>query len=177
MEVERTELDGVLLIRLEPFEDFRGHFVALYSKNGYKLSGMAGLYEDFVEDDISVSRKGVLRGIHCDSEAWKLLTCLYGTVYLVIVGCDTESETFGKWQPFTLAGNSFLQVLVPPKHGIGHLVLSDEAILHYKQNQFFQPDRQSTFAFDDERFNIYWPIQNPILSKRDEGVRRCHQEA
>ena len=158
MKVTETELKGVLLITLNPFEDFRGHFVELYREDTYART----LGIKFVEDDISVSRKGVLRGIHVDSEAWKLLTCLHGTIYLVIVNKD-----FDKWQSFTLSDSS-TQILVPPKYGIAHLVLSHEAILHYKQSLAYDLSRQSTYRFDDPRLGIFWPIRNPILSRRDD---------
>jgi len=166
----------VLLIHLDPFEDHRGHFVELYNRQAFFDDVWQRQPYDmhipigFAEDDISVSKKNVLRGIHSDSKAWKLLTCLHGTLHLVIVNCDTESESFGKWESFTLPGNSFIQVLVPPKHGVAQMVLSEIAILHYKQRQseYYSLERQSTYRFDDPRFGIPWPVRNPILSRRDE---------
>lgn len=176
VEVLKTNLEGVLLIKLRPFEDFRGRFVELWNKVEFNHL-VWDVPRAFVEDDISMSMRNVLRGIHCDTKAWKLVSCLHGNIYLVVVNCDIESESFGKWQSFMLTGNSGVQIFIPPKYGIGHLVLSDEAVFWYKQSEYYSRERQETYAFDDERFNIYWPIQNPILSKRDEGVRRCHQEA
>ncbi|MFH1487192.1 MAG: dTDP-4-dehydrorhamnose 3,5-epimerase family protein [Chloroflexota bacterium] len=173
MEILKTELEGVLLIHLSPFEDFRGHFVELYNRQAfiddvwqrqpYDMHNPIPM--EFVEDDISVSRKNVLRGIHADSKAWKLITCLHGVLYVVVVNCDKSSE-FGKHQAFTLTGD--VQILVPPKHGIGHLVLSDMAVLHYKQSEYYLPERQTAYRFDNPRFGIRWPIRNPILSRRDE---------
>lgn len=160
--VSKTDLEGVLLVKLNVFEDFRGHFTELYNERVYEEH----LDMKFVEDDISVSRQNVLRGIHADSGAWKLLTCLYGCIYVVIVAVDTECENFGKWQAFTLLGENGVQILVPPKHGIGHLVLSEKAILHYKQSLYYDPKRQSTYRYDE--FGISWPVNNPILSRRDE---------
>ena len=165
MEVSTTNLPKVLLIKLDPFEDFRGNFVGLYNEKLYREKGVD---IKFVEDDISVSTRNVLRGIHCDSQAWKLVTCLHGKIYLVIVNCNQDSENFGKWQSFVLSETNGLQVLAPPKHGVAHLVLSDKALFHYKQSEYYDPSRQSTYRFDDPRFNIWWPIKNPILSQRDE---------
>ena len=164
MQVSKTELEGVLLINLEVFEDFRGEYIetyneAIYNENGIKV--------DFVQDDISVSSQNVLRGIHGDSETWKLISCLHGKFYLVVVNCDTESESFGKWQAFTLSDKNRQQVLVPPKHGNAHLVLSDSAIFHYKQSTYYDRSKQFTYKWNDAKLNIWWPIKNPIVSQRD----------
>lgn len=164
MQVSKTELEGVLLINLEVFEDFRGEYIetyneAIYNENGIKV--------DFVQDDISVSSQNVLRGIHGDSETWKLISCLHGKFYLVVVNCDTESESFGKWQAFTLSDKNREQVLVPPKHGNAHLVLSDSAIFHYKQSTYYDRSKQFTYKWNDAKLNIWWPIKNPIVSQRD----------
>ena len=163
MEIIKTDLERVLLIKQEIFKDIRGSFMELYRyEKFYKVMGLK-----FVEDDISVSKQGVLRGIHSDNMAWKLLTCLYGAIHLVIVDCKDNSEDFGKWESFHLSGDSGIQILVPPKYGIVHLVLSNIAILFYKQTEFYNPSRQTTYRYDDARFGIEWPIKNPILSERD----------
>lgn len=163
--VSKTKLDGVLLIEPDVFEDFRGHYVetyneALYSENGVNIH--------FVQDDISVSTKHVLRGIHGDKNTWKLISCLYGKFYLAVVNCDESSKDFGKWQAFTLSDRNRLEVLVPPKYGNAHLILSDNAIFHYKQSTYYDPKGQFTYRWDEPRFNVWWPIKNPILSERDE---------
>ena len=93
----------------------------------------------FLQDDISVSSQHVLRGIHGDAETWKLISCMYGKFYLVVVNCDNDSPDFGKWQSFVLSDRNRHQVLIPPKHGNGHLVLSEKAIFHYKQNTYYNP--------------------------------------
>ena len=133
----------------------------LYRKNGIEVK--------FVQDDISVSTKNVLRGIHGDYQTYKLLSCLHGKLYFVVVNCDTDSADFGKWQSFTLSDVNRLQVLVPPKYGNGHLVLSDVTIFHYKQSTYYNPKIQFTYKWDDPKFNIRWPTKKPILSQRDEA--------
>jgi dTDP-4-dehydrorhamnose 3,5-epimerase len=115
-----------------------------------------------------VSTRGVLRGIHGDTETWKLISCLYGKFYLVVVNHEEASPGFGRWQAFLLSDRSRRQVLVPPKHGNGHLVLSDKAIFHYKQSTYYNPRTQFTLLWNDPRLNIWWPLKNPILSRRDE---------
>ena len=165
MEILKTKTDGVLLIKPDIFEDHRGEYVETYNE---KLYVQHGVNIKFVQDDISVSSMHVLRGIHGDMETWKLISCLYGKFYLVVVNCDTESEGFGQWQPFVLSDRNRLQVLVPPKYGNAHLILSERAIFHYKQSSYYDPSKQFTYKWDDHRFKIWWPVKSPILSMRDE---------
>lgn len=166
IEVLNTELEGVVLIRPEVFEDHRGEYVELYNEEIYHK---CKIEVSFVQDDISVSFKNVLRGIHGDSRTWKLITCLSGRFYLVIVNCDEDSDRFGKWQAFTLTERNRYQVLVPPKHGVAHLALSDKIIFCYKQSEYYSPANQFTYKWNDAKFNIWWPVKNPILSRRDEA--------
>lgn len=163
--IEKTKLSGVLLIKPVPFEDFRGYYLELYNK---ELYAQHGIMVDFVQDDVSMSRKNVLRGIHGDQKTWKLVSCLFGSFYLVVVNCDEASTDFGKWESFTLSAQNRLQVLIPPKHGNGHVVTTDSAIFHYKQSEYYVSGQKFIYRYDDPRFGIVWPIKDPILSKRDE---------
>jgi dTDP-4-dehydrorhamnose 3,5-epimerase len=165
MKVEQTKLPGVLDITLAPFEDHRGQYVEIYNE---ELYGRNGIEIAFVQDDISTSSRHVLRGIHGDQETWKLISCLHGKFYLVVVDCDRSSDGFGRWQSFVLSDTNRRQVLVPPKFGNGHLVLSKTAIFHYKQNTYYNPKGQFTYLWNDPQLNIWWPITNPILSRRDQ---------
>jgi dTDP-4-dehydrorhamnose 3,5-epimerase len=168
IEVSRTKLDGVLLIKPPTiFEDFRGTYVEIYNEKLYKEAGIA---VDFVQDDISISAKDVLRGIHGDDETWKLISCLYGRFYLVVVNWDKSSKQFRQWDSFFLSDSNRQQVLVPPKFGNGHLVLSEQAIFHYKQSTYYNRAGQFTLSWNDPKINILWPVKNPIVSKRDEGI-------
>lgn len=168
IEVSKTNLNGVLLIKPSVFEDHRGQYIETYNEELYHKNGIP---VKFVQDDISVSMRNVLKGIHGDAETWKLVSCLHGKFYLVVVNCDESSKSFGQWQSFVLSDINRLQVLVPPKHGNGHLILTDMAIFHYKQSTYYNPSGQFTYRWDDPRFNIWWPIKNPILSRRDEAGR------
>ena len=167
MEVKPTELDGVLEITPPTnFEDFRGSYVELYNERIYRESGIT---QHFIQDDISTSRKNVLRGIHGDQATTKLVTCLYGSFYLVVVDNDPSSAQFRKWQAFTLSAQNRVQILIPPKFGNGHLVLTESAIFHYKQTTEYDRSGQFTILWNDPEFNFWWPTQNPILSRRDSG--------
>lgn len=166
VKVSKTTLEGVLLIEPQAFEDHRGYYIETYNEKLYKENGIS---VSFVQDDFSVSKKNVLRGIHGDSETWKLVSCPKGKFYLIVVNCDESSPNFGKWESFVLSEHNHQQVLIPPKYGNGHLVLSDEAIFQYKQSAYYNPSAQFSFRYDDPRFNIWWPVKNPILSRRDEA--------
>lgn len=168
IKVSKTNLEGVLVIKPDVFEDFRGHYIETYNEELYRE---AGIDIKFIQDDISVSTKNVLRGIHGDNITWKLVSCLYGKFYLVEVNCDTNSKDFGKWQSFILSEKNRLQVLVPPKYGTAHLILSESAIFHYKQSTYYNPKIQFTYKWNDPKFKIWWPLENPILSQKDQLIR------
>ena len=165
MEILKTKMDQVILIKPDVFEDHRGEYIETYNE---KLYVQHGINIKFVQDDISVSSMNVIRGIHGDAETWKLISCLYGKFYLVVVNCDKRSNEFGKWQSFVLSDRNMLQVLVPPMHGNAHLILTNKAIFHYKQSTYYDPSRQFTYKWDDPVLNIWWPVKNPVLSMRDE---------
>lgn len=165
IKVSKTKLTGVLLIKPEIYRDFRGQNLEIYN---IKLYRGAGIKIDFLQDNVSVSRKNVLRGIHGDAKTYKLVTCLYGKIYLAVVNCDQNSKEFGKWTSFTLSDKNKLQVLIPPKFGNAHLVLSTRAVFYYKWSEYYKPYGQFTYKWDDPRFKIKWPIKKPILSKRDQ---------
>ena len=167
MEVTKAKLDKVLLIKPPTiFEDFRGTYVELYND---KLYRDAGIDMKFIQDDISTSSRHVLRGIHGDSTTWKLISCLYGKFYLVVVNWDKTSPQFRQWESFILSDQNRLQILIPPKFGNGHLVLSEQAIFHYKQSTYYDFTGQFTLLWDDPDLNIWWPVKHPLVSKRDAG--------
>ncbi len=168
MEVFTTKLNSVLMLKPPTiFEDFRGHYVETYNRSVYFN---AGIPIEFIQDDISVSYKHVLRGIHGDSKTWKLISCLRGSFYFVVVNNDPDSSQYRQWASFTLSDVNRLQILVPPKFGNGHLVMSDEAIFHYKQSTEYDRASQFTLRWDDPELGIWWPVKDPIVSQRDQGL-------
>ena len=166
IEVSKTKLDGVLLIEPSVFEDHRGEFVETYNEELYREKGID---IKFVQDDISVSKKNVLRGIHGDAETWKLVSCLYGKLYFIVVNCDVDSDNFSKWQHFELSDVTRFQVLVPPKYGNAYLVLGDMGVFHYKQSSYYNRAGQFSYKWNDPKLDIWWPVKNPILSERDKA--------
>ena len=112
MKVEKTNLEGVLKITLDAFEDHRGYYIETYNEELYKNKG---INVEFFQDDISVSKNNVLRGIHGDQETWKLISCFEGKFYLVVVNNDEKSSQYKQWESFTLSEQNRIQILVPRK--------------------------------------------------------------
>lgn len=164
LNIEKTTLKGVYLVRPDVHEDARGSFYETYNEKEYRG---AGLKADFVQDDISVSGKGVLKGMHGDAGTYKLVQCVYGTVFAVVLNCDEKSSDFGKWESFLLSYESRNQLYIPPMYGNGYYVMSDTAVYSYKQSSYYGDYRQFTYKWNDERFGIQWPDGARILSERD----------
>jgi dTDP-4-dehydrorhamnose 3,5-epimerase len=167
--VEKTKLDGVFVITPPTrFEDFRGSYIEIYNQQIYEN---IGINQRFIQDDISISRKNVLRGIHGDNQTWKLVSCLFGSIYLIVVDNNVKSKTYRQWVSFTLSDKNNIQILIPPTFGNGHLVVSDSAIFHYKQTTEYDRAAQFTIKWDDPNFNFWWPTSTPILSMRDSNLK------
>jgi dTDP-4-dehydrorhamnose 3,5-epimerase len=163
MKVSKTKIHGVIQITPEKFEDFRGSYLELYdSKKFREISDI-----QFVQDDISISKKHVLRGLHGDFRTTKLVTVLKGSGYALIADNREDSPTYQEWDAFTLSDSNMKMLLLPP--GIGNSILSmdDEIIYYYKQNTHFEEGRQFTIKWNDPEWNFWWPISDPILSRRD----------
>jgi dTDP-4-dehydrorhamnose 3,5-epimerase len=164
--VQDTELNGVKRIVTDRFEDYRGELGGVYDE---KLYYNAELTAKFTYDMVSMSYKNVLRGLHGDTETTKLVQCLYGTVYNVVINCDETSAEFGKWQGFILSDKNHHQLYIPPKHGNGVYVLSESCIYTYKMTKAHS-NNQFTYAWNDPRFGIRWPTNSPILAARDDCI-------
>ena len=179
IDVTDTAIQGVKIIRpLHVFEDHRGIYRETWNELDYdtvlghpglRICGGKGVF--FVADDISISRRNVLRGIHGDYENYKLVSCLYGVFFLAVVDWRPDSPTYRQNIGITLSDRNYLSVLIPPGCGNGHLVLSETAIFHYKQSEYYSREGQFTIAWDDPALGIPWPISTyPILSERDSDV-------
>ena len=121
---------------------------------------------NFVQDDFSLSRRNVLRGLHGDFETWKLISCPFGEIYFVAVDMRNESSTYLKWETFVLSPKHPKFILIPPGFANGHLILSETAVFHYKQSTYYGT-KQFTVKHDDSRLKIFWPNVNVIKSERD----------
>lgn len=169
MEVIKTTLRDVWLIKPDANTDFRGDYVMTYHKELYQKHPDLPPIE-FVEHDISTStQRGILRGIHYSPNCWKLNQCLYGKIYYVCVNCDKESIGYGEWESFILSGENHYQIFKHPRYGTGFYTLSDYVVFHYIQSQYFDPKDPDQQTIKWDSMGIWWPDKNPILSKRDEG--------
>ncbi len=165
MRIEDTKLEGVKIVQLDEFEDHRGTFVELFNEKEYQK---LGIDTRFIQDDISTSRRNVLRGLHGDDGTCKLISCLFGEIYYLVVNNDPESAQYRQWISFTLSDRNRKQVFIPPKFGNGHLVMSEVAVFHYKQSAYYNPTGQFTIKWNDPDYNFWWPVKDPILSQRDD---------
>jgi dTDP-4-dehydrorhamnose 3,5-epimerase len=153
-----------IIFPITNFKDHRGLYLQSYSLKDYKKV----LNRDFVEDDFSINKKNIFRGIHGDYKTWKLVSCVYGKCEAVIVNYDKKSNKFGKWEKFILSSNPYFQILVPPSYGNSFLVLSDYAVYHYKQTKYYSgQEKQFTLNYKDPFFKIKLSSKNVIVSKRD----------
>ena len=158
------EIDGVKIFEPDVFTDFRGDLWTTWKKDEFPLD------LDFNHDKVSTSRKDVLRGIHGDFKSFKLITCLYGQMFFILVDNRKDSKTYLQWNSMILDDRKRKLVLIPPGVGNAFLVLSDYSIFSYKwsyNGEYPDVEDQFTIKWNDKRLNINWPIANPILQKRD----------
>jgi len=150
-------------IKLDTFQDYRGEIWTIYSEKYTDLN--------FVADKITISRFGVLRGLHGDPHTAKLITCLSGQIQLAVLDLRKNSETYGNVETFLISDYDPTVVIVPAGCVNAHLCLSDKCVFFYKWSEEYKgPDEQATIAWDDPELNIDWVIDNPILSDRDKNA-------
>ena len=146
------------------FKDKRGTYLESFNKKKYQKK----LKVNFVEDDFSINKKNVFRGIHGNNKTWKLISCIYGKIDAYIVDCQKKSKNFGKWEKFELTSDKFRQILVPPNFGNSFYVKSNFAIYHYKQSEYYDGESQQfTYKWHDPLINLKLNNKKLILSKRD----------
>lgn len=169
MKIESTAIRDVLLVTPDVHGDHRGFFLELWRYERYRE---AGLSVEFVQDNLSYSQKGTLRGLHFQNPnpQGKLVTVLEGEVFDVAVDVRKGSPTFGKWVGVTLNATTKQQLYVPPGFAHGFVVTSENALFHYKCTSPYRPEMESVIRWDDPDIAIDWPHQAPTLSKRDSAA-------
>ncbi len=167
MKIQTTGIPGLLIIEPKVFGDDRGFFVETWQA---KLYQEAGIKFPFVQDNLSASGRGVLRGLHLQSPCpqGKLVQVISGEVFDVAVDIRYNSPTFGQWESVILDDKVRRQFWVPPGFAHGFCVLSAQAVFSYKCTDFYQPEGELTLAWDDPDLAIDWPIKEPALSTKDE---------
>ena len=167
MQITKSPELGLNIIVPDIKEDHRGTFVEHYNESELTTRFKA---LHFVRDCLSTSDRHVLRGIHYDDKTWKLIQCIAGRIYFVVVDMRKESADYLKWESFILSDQNRKQALVPPRFGNGHLVLSKRCTFHYKMTEYYAPQNEKTLAWDDPRAAIFWPVKNPVLSEKDSSA-------
>lgn len=169
MEVKNTEIPGILIIQPKIFEDSRGYFYESYNKN--KLKDALGEIE-FVQDNQSLSGFGTIRGLHYQLAPYaqaKLIRVLQGKIYDVAVDIRKNSPTYGKYFGIELSDENKTQLYIPHGFAHGFSVLSKNAIVFYKTDQYYHKESERGIKFNDPELNIEWKINlsESILSSKD----------
>jgi dTDP-4-dehydrorhamnose 3,5-epimerase len=169
MKVTPQAIPEVLLIEPRVFGDDRGYFFETHSTRTWEK---AGLGERFVQDNVSFSRRGTLRGLHLQnpSAQGKLVMALTGAVWDVAVDLRVGSPHFGEWVAAELSEENHRQLYVPPGFGHGFCVLSETAHFAYKCTALYEPSAELSVRFDDPELAITWPVEAPLLSPKDEAA-------
>ena len=168
------DLAGLVVIEPQVFGDHRGFFFELWNQSRYQASGVPA---QFVQDNLSLSRHGILRGLHYQQPKaqGKLVSVLHGEVYDVAVDLRRRSPTFGRWQGMVLSGDNKRQFYLPPGFAHGFVVLSETALFHYKCTEYYSPGDELTLRWDDPDLGIQWPLANPSLSAKDANGLRLRE--
>lgn len=166
MEVTATKIPGLLIIDPVVHGDARGFLVETYSRDRYNEAGVSA---EFVQDNLSSSRRGILRGLHLQHpyDQGKLCSVIEGEVFDVAVDVRVGSPTFGQWEGVALSSENKRQLYVPPGFAHGFCVLSERAVFSYKCSDFYSFENEIGVAWNDETIGIEWPIDAPSLSDKD----------
>ncbi|PYK98884.1 MAG: dTDP-4-dehydrorhamnose 3,5-epimerase [Verrucomicrobia bacterium] len=171
MKVTTCEISGLLILEPKVFTDNRGFFLEIFNQTRYRE---AGLRADFVQDNLSFSGRGTLRGLHFQNpnSQGKLLQVLQGEVFDVAVDIRRSSPTFGRWHALVLSGHNKQQFYIPHGFAHGFVVLSEAALFHYKCTKFYSPKDELSIRWDDPDIGIEWPVKAPVVSEKDgKGLR------
>lgn len=166
MRVIETKLDGVLILEPRVFEDERGRFLETWNAERYAEAGILG---PFVQDNVSVSKRGVLRGLHFQNPnpQGKLVSVLQGAVYDVAVDLRTDSPTFKEWVGVELSAENGRQMWIPEGFAHGFQALADRSVFSYKCTAPYSPADEHVLRWDDPALGIEWPLDEPVMAQKD----------
>lgn len=168
MDVVPLEIPEVLLIKPKVFGDERGYFVETYQSARYAAAGVPAA---FVQDNLSRSGRGILRGLHLQQPhaQGKLVSVLEGEVFDVAVDVRVGSPSFGRWVSAVLSAQNHHQLYVPPGFAHGFCVTSDSAIFSYKCTDLYHPECELGVAWNDPQLGISWPVDKPLIGAKDQN--------
>lgn len=166
MKITPTALEDVLIIEPQVFEDPRGFFLETYHQDRYNASGIRPI---FVQDNLSYSVRGTLRGLHFQKQRpqAKLIQVIIGEIFDVAVDLRPGSATFGKWAGIHLSDKVHRQLFIPEGFAHGFCVISETAHFLYKCSSFYAPDDEGGVRWSDPDIGIQWPVDHPIISEKD----------
>ena len=166
MKIAKTPIPDLLLIQPRVFADERGFFLETFRRRGFEDQGI-GL--EFVQDNHSRSRKGVLRGLHFQKNypQGKLIYVISGAIFDVALDIRRESPSFGRWHGTVLSDENHHQLWIPPGFAHGFCVISEQVDLVYKCTDYYHPEDEGGIIWNDPELQIEWPIANPIVSEKD----------
>tara|TARA_Y100000389_G_C17470052_1_gene529534 strand:+ start:7310 stop:7846 length:537 start_codon:yes stop_codon:yes gene_type:complete len=172
LKITKTLLEDCFIIDPITYGDERGFFLETFQKKRYE--NLIGPDLEFVQDNHSRSSYGVLRGLHFQKlkPQGKLVRVVKGEVFDVAVDIRKESDSFGKWIGVNLSEKNKKQLWVPPGFAHGFLVLSDTADFEYKCTDYYDADDECSILWNDSDLRINWPLENPILSKKDSSAKK-----
>ena len=166
MQILKTKIPDLLVIKPDVFEDERGYFFETFNKEKF----VGNIENEFVQDNESSSQKGVLRGLHFQNPPYaqgKLVRVIKGAVLDVVVDIRKKSSTYGQWNSIVLSEKNKTMFWVPPGFAHGFLTLENNTIFSYKCTQFYNKESEGSILWNDPILNIDWEIDEPILSEKD----------
>jgi len=172
VEFTKTEIPDVLVVKTGQFDDDRGFFTETYSRPVWKS---AGFVESFVQDNLSLSKRGTLRGMHYQLSArgmGKLVRVVHGAVFDVAVDLRRGSPTFARWVGRKLSAENGLSLWVPVGFAHGFVALEDDTLVWYKCTDSHAPDTERSLHYDDPTVGVSWPLRPTIVSPKDEAAPR-----
>lgn len=169
MHVEKTDIPGLLIVELDAFADERGFFMEMYSRDRYHE---AGITEEFIQDNLSQSKRGVLRGLHYQAPPFaqgKLVSVSRGRVLDVAVDIRFGSPTFGKYVAALLSAENHRQFWIPAGFAHGFVALEDDTVFSYKCTNTYSKEHDRGIRYDDPAIGIKWGVDDPIVSEKDQA--------
>jgi dTDP-4-dehydrorhamnose 3,5-epimerase len=167
MEITKTTLEGLVVINPRVFADARGYFFESYNRNAFTK---AGIDADFLQDNQSLSQRGVLRGLHFQNPPHaqgKLVRVITGSVYDVAVDIRKHSPTYGQWYGLELSAENKIMMYIPPGFAHGFATLEDNTIFSYKCTNFYNKESEGCILWNDKDLGIDWRLKDPLLSEKD----------
>jgi len=170
LKIINTEIPEVLIFDTDVYHDDRGYFTESFNQHRYNN---LGFHHKFLQDNIVYSKKNVLRGLHfqINNPQGKLVQCLKGKIFDVAVDIRKNSDTFLKWVGVELSSENNKQLYIPEGFAHGYCVLSESSFVSYKCTNIYDANDEKGIIWNDQKINIKWPINNPILSEKDKQLK------